>query len=101
MLQKAVNQRVMLRCSFRLCVCSIPYLNSTTACASLSDTVVFYCVDEGEKGEGQRAGKVVDSNDVQTSWDSACGTGCLFNLARMWTMWGKIPEHKTGGPLAC
>lgn len=26
-------------------------------------------------------------------WDS----GCLFNLARMWIMWGKIPERQTGG----
>lgn len=34
-------------------------------------------------------------------WDSACGTGCLFNLARMWIMWGKIPEHQTSGPLVC
>lgn len=34
-------------------------------------------------------------------WDSAYGTGCLFNLARMWIMWGKIPEHQTSGPLVC
>lgn len=33
--------------------------------------------------------------------DSACGTACLFNLARMWIMRGKIPSIRLRGPSQC
>lgn len=77
--------------SFRLCVCSIPYLNSTTAGAPLSLCFFFFfsCGDE------RRANLKVA---VMFRWlkrDSAWGTACLFNLERMWIPWAKIPEHQT------
>lgn len=49
--------------------------------------------------ETREGGKLWIAEMHKRTWDSACGTGCLFNLARMWIMRGKIPEHETGGPL--
>lgn len=70
--------------------------------------IVFHCGDEGDEGVGVGGWgvecKEQEKLKVTTMyrgliWDSAYGTGCLFNLARMWIMWGKIPEHQTSGPL--
>lgn len=64
----------------------------------LPSQIVFHCW-RWRGGGGQRASKVEGSNNAHgLIWDSACGASCLFNLVRMWIMWGKIPEHQTGGP---
>ena len=53
----------------------------------------------GRKGGGKEQAKLkVAMMHRGLIWDSARGAGCLFNLVRMWIMWGKIPGHQTGGP---
>lgn len=60
---------------FRLCVCSIPHLNSTTACAPLSDSFLLWRL--GAAG-GQRAGKVEGSDDVRRIYMGLCMWHWLF-----------------------
>lgn len=53
---------------------------------------------------GGGGGRTKSKQSWRQQWcteDFACGTGCLFNSARMRKMWGKIPEHQTSGPLVC
>lgn len=63
--------------------------------------IVFHCGDKGQGEDKEQAKLKVAMMFRGLIWDSACGTGCLFNLERMWIMWAKIPEHQTGGPLVC
>lgn len=55
--------------------------------------IVFYCGDSGQWEDKEQAKLKVAMMFRGFIWDSACGTGCLFNLERMWIMWAKMPEH--------
>lgn len=64
-----------------------------------SDTVVFRCGDERGCEKDKDIVKLMIAMMYRgLIYDSACGTGCLFNLARMWIMWGKIPSIRLVGP---
>lgn len=96
MLQKAVNPRVFVCNVHSHCVYAA--YHTWSACTPLSDNVVFHCGDRGGKGKEQAKLKIAMMHRGLIR-NSACGTGCLFNSARMWIMRGKIPEHRphTGG----
>lgn len=61
--------------------------------------IVFHCGDRGEDREQAKLKVTMKYRGL--TWDCVCGTGCLFNLVRMWIMRGKISEHQTSGPLVC
>lgn len=67
-------------------------------CASFSDTVAFHCGDERACEKDKDVIKSVIAIQRTYAYDSACGAGCLFNFARMWTMRGKIPRMRPAGP---
>lgn len=81
--------------------CSIPYLNPTTARAPFSNSFPWWRRGLTRARAKGRAKLKVAKMLRELLCECVFSTGCLFNMARMWIPWGKIPERQTSGPLVC